>query len=51
MQTLFAKKNLFLRVAIGFVLGVILGLAAPGFSIATKVVGDLQCFFYRVGYL
>ena len=41
MQTLFAKKNLFLRVAIGFVLGVILGLAAPGFSIATKVVGDL----------
>lgn len=41
MKTLFAKKNLFLRVAIGFVLGVLLGFAAPGFSIATKVVGDL----------
>ncbi len=41
MQALFAKKNLFLRVAIGFVIGVLLGLAAPGFSIATKVVGDI----------
>ena len=41
MKTLFAKKNLFLRVAVGFVLGVVLGLVAPGFSIATKVVGDL----------
>ena len=41
MKTLFSKKNLFLRVAIGFFLGVILGFAAPGFSIATKVVGDI----------
>ncbi|MCR4707792.1 MAG: dicarboxylate/amino acid:cation symporter [Clostridiales bacterium] len=41
MSTFFAKKNLFLRVAVGFVLGVILGLVAPGFSIATKVVGDI----------
>ena len=41
MKTIFAKKNLFLRVAVGFVLGVILGFAAPKFSIATKVVGDL----------
>ena len=41
MKTLFAKKNLFLRVAVGFVLGVLLGFAAPKFSIATKVVGDL----------
>ena len=41
MKTVFAKKNLFLRVAIGFVLGVILGFAAPKFSIATKVVGDI----------
>ena len=41
MQAFFAKKNLFLRVAVGFVLGVILGLVAPGFSIATKVVGDI----------
>ncbi len=41
MKTLFAKKNLFLRVAIGFVLGVILGFIAPGLSISTKVVGDI----------
>ncbi len=41
MKALFSKKNLFLRVAIGFFLGVILGFAAPGFSIATKVVGDI----------
>ena len=41
MNVLLKKENLFLRVAIGFVIGVVLGLAAPGFSIATKVVGDL----------
>lgn len=41
MNVLLKKENLFLRVAIGFLLGVVLGLAAPGFSIATKVVGDL----------
>ena len=41
MKTLFSKKNLFLRVAIGFFLGVVLGFAAPGFSISTKVVGDI----------
>ena len=41
MRAFFSKKNLFLRVAVGFALGVILGFAAPGFSIAVKVVGDL----------
>lgn len=41
MKTLMKKENLFLRVAIGFILGVILGLFAKDFSIATKVVGDL----------
>ena len=41
MKSFFAKKNLFLRVAVGFVLGVVLGFAAPGFSVATKVVGDI----------
>ncbi len=41
MKALFAKKNLFLRVAVGFVIGVLLGFVLPGFSIATKVVGDI----------
>ena len=41
MKALFAKKNLFLRVAIGFALGILLGFLFPKFSIATKVVGDI----------
>ena len=41
MKTLFAKKNLFLRVAVGFALGILLGFLFPKFSIATKVVGDI----------
>ncbi|MBO5556762.1 MAG: dicarboxylate/amino acid:cation symporter [Oscillospiraceae bacterium] len=41
MKTLFAKNNLFLRVAIGFALGVVIGFVFPRFSIATKVVGDI----------
>ncbi|MBR5681252.1 MAG: dicarboxylate/amino acid:cation symporter, partial [Clostridia bacterium] len=41
MKKLFKKETLFIRVAIGFVLGIILGLVAPQFSIATKVVGDV----------
>ena len=41
MKTLFEKKNLFLRVAVGFLLGVMLGFAAPKLSISTKVVGDI----------
>ena len=40
IKKFFDKKNLFIRVGAGFVLGIILGLAAPSFSIATKVVGD-----------
>lgn len=41
MKALFAKKNLFLRVAVGFALGVLMGFLFPEFSIATKVVGDI----------
>ncbi len=41
MKTIMAKKNLFLRVAIGFVLGVVMGLILPEFSLASKFVGDL----------
>ena len=41
MKGFLKKENLFLRVAAGFVLGVILGLAAPAFSVKTKVIGDV----------
>lgn len=41
MKTLLKKENLFLRVMIGFALGIVLGLVVPNFSIATKVVGDI----------
>ena len=41
MSTLLKKENLFLRVTIGFILGVILGFAVPDIAISTKVMGDL----------
>ena len=41
IKKFFDKKNLFIRVAAGFVLGIILGLAAPSFSTSAKFVGDI----------
>ena len=41
MKTVFKKENLFIRIAIGFGAGILLGTLAPQFSIATKVVGDV----------
>lgn len=41
MKWLLKKENLFIRIAIGFVLGIALGLVAPSFSVESKVVGDL----------
>lgn len=41
MGKLLKKENLFFRVAIGFIIGILLGWLAPNFSIATKVVGDI----------
>ena len=35
------KENLFARIAIGFAIGILLGLFAPGFSISTRIVGDI----------
>ena len=40
MKSIFARDRLFLRVAIGFALGVVLGLFAPGFSVSVKAVGE-----------
>lgn len=39
------KENLFARIAIGFAIGILLGLFAPGFSISTRIVGD---FYLRL---
>ena len=41
IKTVFKKENLFIRIAIGFAAGILLGFAAPQFSIDAKVVGDL----------
>ena len=41
MSTIFKKENLFIRIAIGFGAGILLGILAPQFSIDTKVIGDV----------
>ena len=41
MKTLLKKENLFIRIAIGFGAGILLGTLAPGFSIDIKVLGDV----------
>lgn len=41
MKTLMKKENLFLRVMLGFVVGILLGYLLPELCIATKVIGDL----------
>jgi len=41
LSGLMRKDRLFLRVAIGFVLGIVLGIVFPQFSKGTKVVGDV----------
>ncbi len=37
----FKKENLFIRIAIGFAIGILLGLFAPQFSVSIKIVGDI----------
>ncbi len=41
MKTIFKKENLFIRIAIGFGAGILLGTLAPQFSVETKIVGDI----------
>ena len=41
MKIIFRKENLYIRIAIGFAAGVLLGFMAPQFSVATKVIGDI----------
>ena len=37
----FKKENLFIRIAIGFAIGILLGLFAPQFSVSVKIIGDI----------
>ena len=37
----FKKENLFIRIAIGFAAGILLGVLAPQFSLEIKIVGDV----------
>lgn len=48
MNRLLKKENLFLRVALGFGLGVVLGLAAPKVSLSTRVVGEVYLNLIRL---
>ena len=41
MSTVIKKENLFIRIAIGFGAGILLGTLAPQFSIDAKVIGDV----------
>ena len=41
MKGLFAKENLFIRIAIGFAVGIALGFIAPEFSLGAKFIGDI----------
>lgn len=48
MKQLFSKKNLFIRILIGFVLGIVLGLAVPSFSLELKFLGDMYLNLIRM---
>ena len=41
MERLLKKENLFLRIALGFAIGIALGFMAPEFSLAVKFIGDI----------
>ncbi|MBR3200470.1 MAG: dicarboxylate/amino acid:cation symporter [Mogibacterium sp.] len=48
MKTVFKKENLFIRIAIGFGVGILLGTLAPEFSIDAKIVGDIYLNLIKV---
>lgn len=48
MKTLLKKENLFLRVMLGFALGVLLGWLLPEVSIASRFVGELYLNLIRL---
>ncbi|MGL4791548.1 MAG: dicarboxylate/amino acid:cation symporter [Anaerotignaceae bacterium] len=48
MQWIMKKENLFARVAMGFILGIIFGYALPELAISTKVVGDVYLILIKM---
>ena len=48
MKAVFKKENLFIRIAIGFGAGILLGTLAPQFSIDAKIVGDIYLNLIKV---
>ena len=48
MKTVFKKENLFIRIAIGFGAGILLGTLAPQFSIEVKIVGDIYLNLIKI---
>ena len=44
MKGLFAKENLFIRIAIGFAVGIALGFIAPEFSLGAKFIGEYDYY-------
>ena len=41
IRAVFRKENLYIRIAVGFAAGILLGFLAPQFSVDTKVIGDI----------
>ena len=48
IKALFRKENLYIRIAIGFAAGILLGLLAPQFSVDTKIIGDIYLNLIRM---
>lgn len=48
MNRFFNKKNLFIRIAVGFVFGVLLGLVVPRLSLEMKFLGDIYLNLIRM---
>lgn len=48
MKSLFLKKNLFIRIAIGFAVGIVSGIVVPKVSADTKFVGDIYLNLLRM---